>query len=73
MDAKQLGALDDSLAPRPPSTPSNDKEPVRPWRPLTDEHRAKIAAARRRQVRPQRIGGHVASWVLDPDFDEWES
>lgn len=61
-----------TLSPRPPSTRSNDKEPVRTWRPLSDEHRAKIAAARKRQCRPQRVGGPVASWVLDEDFDEME-
>lgn len=61
---------DSALTPRSFGGPFNDKEPIRPWRPLTDEHRAKISAARKRQCRPQRVGGPVASWVLDEDFDE---
>lgn len=55
---------------RPADATPEEKAPAKPWRPLTDEHRAKISAARKRQVRPQRIGGVVASWVLDADFDE---
>ena len=61
--------MTDLASPRPPSTRSNDKEPVRPWRPLTDEHRAKLSAARRRRLRPQRIGTTGVPGV-DSDFDE---
>ncbi len=57
---------------RPADATPDEKGPTKPWRPLSDDHRAKISAARKRQTRPQRIGGGVASWVLDEEFDELE-
>jgi hypothetical protein len=57
MDAKQLGALGDSLTPRSFGGPSNDKEPVNTGKKLSKEHRERIAAAGRRRwarVDPER-------------------
>ena len=60
---------DNALTPRAFRGPSNDAEHVHP-RSFAGERGAKISAAHKRRTRPQRVGGPVASWVLDEDFDE---